>query len=339
MENCPIYVQQNQSTEINMKAAVTTKAGEPNVIEIQEIPQPEVKSGWILIRVKAFGLNRSELFTRRGESPDVKFPRIQGIECVGIVENDPTNTYKNGLQVAAIMGGMGRFFDGGYAEFALVPKEIVFPFNSKLPWSILGAIPEMFQTVSGSLNQALEIELGETLLIRGGTSSIGMLACQLAKTKGLKVISTTRNPAKQQALLDNGADHVIIDKGDVSTPLKEHFPDGVNKVLELIGTRTLKDSLKCIGYKGMVCMTGILGNEWTMSGFTPMGDIPSLGRLTVYMGEAENLQKELLQEFIDAVETGNLRISIDRTFKLDEIVKAHQYMENNQAQGKIVVEI
>ena len=322
-----------------MKAAVTTKAGEPDVIEIQEVPQPEVKSGWVLIRVKAFGLNRSELFTRRGDSPNVEFPRIQGIECVGIVENDPANRYPKGQQVAAIMGGMGRFFDGGYAEYTLVPKEIVFPFNSKLPWSTLGAIPEMFQTVSGSLNQALEIESGETLLIRGGTSSIGMLACQLAKTKGLEVISTTRNPAKQRTLLDNGADHVIIDKGDVSTSLRELYPDGVNKVLELIGPRTLKDSLKCIGYKGMVCMTGILGNEWTMSEFTPMGDIPSLGRLTVYMGEVENLQKESLQEFIDAVETGDIKLTIYRTFKLDEIVKAHQYMESNQAKGKIVVEI
>ena len=322
-----------------MKAAVTTKAGEPNVIEIQEVPQPEIKSGWVLIRVKASGLNRSELFTRRGDSPNVKFPRIQGIECVGIVQNDPTNRYIKGQQVAAIMGGMGRFFDGGYAEYALVPKEIVFPFNSKLPWTTLGAIPEMFQTVSGSLNQALEIESGETLLIRGGTSSIGMLACQLAKTKELKVISTTRNSTKQQALLDNGADHVIIDKGDVSTLLKKLYPDGVNKVLELIGTRTLKDSLKCIGYKGMVCMTGILGNEWTMSEFTPMGDIPSLGRLTVYMGEAENLQKESLQEFIDAVEAGGVRLTIDRTFKLDEIVEAHKYMESNHAKGKIVIEI
>ncbi|MCZ6622608.1 MAG: zinc-binding dehydrogenase, partial [Deltaproteobacteria bacterium] len=117
------------------------------------------------------------------------------------------------------------------------------------------------------------------------------------------------------------------------------FPNGVDKVLELIGTRTLKDSLKCIKPKGIVCMTGILGSEWTMSEFTPMGDIPSLGRLTVYMGEAGNLQKESLQEFIDAVESGDMRVTIDRTFKLDEIVEAHRYMEGNQAKGKLVVEI
>ena len=320
-----------------MKAAVTTKAGDPEVIEIQEVEMPKVKTGWVLLKVKAFGLNRSELFTRRGDSPGVEFPRIQGIECVGVIEEDASGTYSKGQQVAAIMGGMGRFFDGGYAEYTSVPLEIVFPFRSSLPWETLGAIPEMFQTVSGSLNQALEIAKGETLLIRGGTSSIGMLSSQLAKVKGLTVVSTTRNPDKKQALLDNGADHVVIDEGTVEDQVRKIYPEGVNKVLELIGTRTLKDSLKCIAPKGMVCMTGILGNEWTMKEFTPMGDIPSLGRLTVYMGESKNLSKELLQEFIDEVENGNINLNIDQVFELEQVSQAHQYMEDNKANGKIIV--
>ncbi len=322
-----------------MIAAVTIQPGGPSVIEIKEVPKPKIKSGWALISVKAFGLNRSEIFTRRGESPGVTFPRIQGIECVGVVEEDPSNTYAKGQQVAAIMGGMGRFFDGGYAEYSLVPLDIILPFSSQLPWETLGAIPEMFQTVSGSLHQALEIEHGETLLIRGGTSSIGMLACQLAKSKGLTVISTTRNLKKKEALLVNGADFVVIDNGSVSDQVRELFPLGVNKVLELVGTKTLKDSLKCIAPKGMVCMTGILGNEWTMKEFTPMGDIPSLGRLTVYMGESNNLSKELFQEFIDHVEKGTIVLNIDKVYQLDEVAAAHQYMEDNNAIGKIVVTI
>ena len=132
---------------------------------------------------------------------------------------------------------------------------------------------------------------------------------------------------------------MVIDDGSVREQVRDLFPAGVDKVLELIGTRTLKDSLKCIKPKGVVCMTGILGNEWTMKDFTPMGDIPSLGRLTVYMGEAGNLQKELLQEFIDGVEDGTIKINIDKIFRLDQIVEAHQYMESNQAKGKIVIEI
>lgn len=322
-----------------MKAAVTTKSGEPEVIQIKELPKPVGKPGWVLIQVKAFGLNRSELFTRRGDSPGVEFPRIQGIECVGLIENDPSGTFQKGQQVAAMMGGMGRFFDGGYAEYALVPKEIVLPFTSNLPWDVLGAIPEMFQTVSGSLIQALEIEEGEILLIRGGTSSIGLLACQLAKSRGLTVISTTRSNDKKQILIDNGADYVVGDNGNISGQVKEIFADGVNKVLELIGTKTLKDSLQCIAPKGIVCMTGILGNEWTLSSFTPMEDIPSLGRLTTYTGEAKNLPPELLQEFINEVEKENININIDKVFQLSQIVEAHQYMEGNRAKGKMVVKI
>ena len=320
-----------------MKAAVTTKKGNPDVIEIQHRSIPEPKEGWVLIKVKAFGLNRSELFTRQGHSPNVRFPRIQGIECVGVVENDPSGNLVKGQQVAAIMGGMGRDYDGGYAEYVVVPKQIIFPFKSNLPWQTLGAIPEMFQTVSGSLQEALEVSATDILLIRGGTSSIGMLSCQLAKNIGATVIATTRNENKTEYLLKNGADHVVIDQGSVKDPVRALFPDGIDKVLELIGTRTLKDSLKCIKPKGMVCMTGILGNEWTMKEFTPMGDIPSLGRLTVYMGEAANLNHKRLQEFIDLVQKGVINLNLDRVFQLNEIVKAHTYMEDNLAKGKLVV--
>jgi NADPH2:quinone reductase len=322
-----------------MKAAITLKAGPPDVIEVQELPVPQIKEGWVRIEIKAFGLNRSEIFTRQGHSPNVKFPRVQGIECVGIIDADPSGTYKKGQKVAAIMGGMGREFDGGYAEFVVVPVTIVFPFESHLPWSTLGAIPEMFQTVYGSLQQALEVTEGEILLIRGGTSSIGMLACQLAKHLGLTVISTTRNSDKEKALKENGADHVLIDDGKIANSLKLLFPNGVDKVLELIGTKTLKDSLKCIKTRGTVCMTGILGSEWSMKDFTPMGDIPSLGRLTVYMGESNNLDKTLLQDFITAIENEEIHITIDKIFKLEDIVKAHSYMESNLAKGKIVVQI
>ena len=320
-----------------MKAAVTIKAGPPSNIQIKDVPMPEVKPGWVLIKVRAFGLNRSEMFTRQGHSPGVEFPRIQGIECVGEVENDPSGKLKTGQKVAAIMGEMGRSYDGGYAEYTLVPEKIVFPFESDLPWSILGSIPEMYQTVSGSLDQALEIKENEVLLIRGGTSSIGILSCQIAKTKGLTVISTTRNAEKTEFLKELGADHVVIDDGTIQKKIRELFPNGVNKVLELIGTKTLKDSLQCIKPQGIVCMTGILGNEWTMKEFTPMGDIPSLGRLTVYGGDAENLTKESLQSFIALLETGKIEIKIDKVFELDQVPEAHEHMEANKGKGKLVV--
>lgn len=320
-----------------MKAVIVREAGPPEVLKIEEIPIPKPKEGWVLIRIKAFGLNRSEMFTRQGHSPNVKFPRVLGIECVGVIEDANRTNFQNGQKVAAIMGGMGREFDGGYAEYTCVPQTNVFPLETDLCWETVGAIPEMFQTAYGSLTAGLDVKVGQTLLIRGGTSSIGMSATALAKNMGLKVVSTTRNPDKMELLKEHGVDEVIIDDGTIAPKLREIFPDGVDRVLELVGTATMRDSLKCAGPGGIVCMTGILGNAWTLKEFTPMGDIPHTVRLTVYTGEAKDLSAGLLQEFVDGVASGKNQIKIDRTFAIDEIVEAHRYMESNQASGKLVV--
>ena len=124
-----------------MKAAVVRKPGGPEVLEIEQIPLPVPAPGWVLIRVKAFGLNRSELFTRRGLSPDVQFPRVLGIEAVGIVARAPAGEFQAGETVATVMGGVGRDFDGGYAEFTCVPATQVQSVRSSLPWEIIGAVP------------------------------------------------------------------------------------------------------------------------------------------------------------------------------------------------------
>ena len=134
-----------------MKAAVIYEAGGPEVLKIEQRPVPKPKSGEVLIRVKAFGLNRSELFTRRGYSADVKFPRVLGIEAVGLVEEAPGAEFRKGDMVMTAMGGMGRQFDGGYAEFVRVPAKQVRSVTTRLPWETLAALPEMLQTAWGSL--------------------------------------------------------------------------------------------------------------------------------------------------------------------------------------------
>src|SRR4051794_25575868 len=113
-----------------MKAAVLYTPGGPENFKIETRPIPEPNIGHVLVKVKAFGLNRSELMTRKGYSPNVAFPRILGIECVGEIENDPSGEFKQGQKVAAVMGGMGRGYDGSYAEYTVLPKEIIIPFES-----------------------------------------------------------------------------------------------------------------------------------------------------------------------------------------------------------------
>jgi len=175
-----------------MKAVVIHKAGGPEALKIEERPVPIVQPGWVVIKVKAFGLNRSELFTRQGHSPTVRFPRILGIEGVGIVENAPGSEFQSGQMVATAMGGMGREFDGSYAEYTSVPANQVKVIDSTLDWTVLGALPEMIQTAWGSLHVSLQLKAGQSLLIRGGTTSVGLAAAVLAKQQGALVAATTR---------------------------------------------------------------------------------------------------------------------------------------------------
>lgn len=320
-----------------MKAAVLYHPGPAENFQLQEKSIPKPDEGQVLIRIKAFGLNRSELMTRKGLSPNVQFPRVLGIECVGEVDFDPSGEYPKGQKIAAMMGEMGRAYDGSYAEYAVLPKTILYPIQSTLPWEILGAIPEMFQTVYGSLHLALSIQKGETILIRGGTSSIGMLATQIARHQGLYVIATTRNPAKVQTLLNNGANHVLIDEGQLSTQVRTLFPRGVDKTLELVGTETLQDSLQCTKVGGITCMTGMLSEKWAIPNFAPLEFIPATVLLTVFDSGQIRCAVQSFQEFIELVERGEIQLNISKVFTLDQIVEAHRYMESNQAGGKIVV--
>jgi NADPH:quinone reductase-like Zn-dependent oxidoreductase len=133
-----------------MRAIVLDAPGPPDALTIRELPVAAPAAGWVLIEVKAFGLNRSELHTRQGLASGVTFPRVLGIEAAGVAAQCPGGEFPIGHQVATMMGGMGRTFDGGYAEYTCVPARQVVPFTSDLQWSILGAVPEMLQTAYGS---------------------------------------------------------------------------------------------------------------------------------------------------------------------------------------------
>jgi NADPH:quinone reductase-like Zn-dependent oxidoreductase len=320
-----------------MKAVVVRRSGSPEVLEIEERPIPVPQCGEVLIRVKAFGVNRSELFTRQGLSPSVQFPRVLGIEAVGLVARAPGNEFLEGETVATAMGGMGRDYDGGYSEYTCVPATQVQALKTTLPWETLGAIPEMLQTSWGSLFKSLSLEKGEHLLIRGGSTAVGLAAAALAKLHGAVVAATTRKPEREMLLRKSGVDQTFIDNGLIAEQVKVVFPRGVDKVLELVGTATLKDSLRCAKQHGIVCMTGMVGNNWAFDKFSPMEVIPTAVSLTTYDGGAEDFMLTPLEELVEKIASGQLPIQVGKVFKLDQIVDAHRCMEDNTAGRKIVI--
>ena len=180
-------------------------------------------------------------------------------------------------------------------ERACVPVNQVVPFASNLDWPTLGAIPVMLLTANGSLDVGLDAKAGQTLLVHGGTSSIGMLTAVLAKRLNMTVLSSTRNPAKAKSLDDVGVDHVVIDDGSISGAVRQLYPDGVDGALELVGTPTLPDTLRCVRVHGVACFTGILSNQWTVEKYYPIDYIPRGVRLTAYSGDAADLPPMILQ--------------------------------------------
>ncbi|PUB25946.1 NADPH:quinone reductase-like Zn-dependent oxidoreductase [Promicromonospora sp. AC04] len=324
-------------SDTTMRAAVIDAPGAPEVLQVRRVPVPESVPGRVLIRVRAFGLNRSELHFRQGVAYSGSFPRIPGIEAAGIVEDAPGGELAPGTQVVTMMGGMGREFDGGYAEYVSVPASQVIPFRSDLPWDTIGAVPEMLQTAYGSLVIGAGVTAGQTLLIRGGTSSVGLTIAVLAKLRGVTVLSTTRSASRTERLRGVGVDHVLVDDGEVASAVRRIVPQGVDGAVELVGVNVMRDTLRATRQGGTTCFTGMLSDQWTIPDFYPMDWLPNGVRLTAYSGEAADLPAEALQEFLDAVADGAAVVPVGRTYGIDDIVQAHRDMEANVIGGKGVV--
>jgi len=325
-----------------MKAIVINQYGHADQLKIKDIPTPIPQQGEVLIRIKAFGINRAEIYMREGLWGDVA--KVSGIECVGLIEEDPSGVLCKGQKVVAIMGGMGRTINGSYAEYTCLPIKNVFPIETKLSWVELAAIPESYATAWSCLHENMNIEENETVFIRGGTSALGQAAINIAShIKGVTVISSTRSIDSVGALKALGCSEVLIEDGILNEKIREKYPAGINSVMDIVGNTTLLDSLKMVKKGGVVCNAGFLGGGDPIS-FNPLVDMPPSVNLNFFasfmFGTGDfPIGNIPMQKIIECAEQGKYKSKPSKVFSFNEISQAHQMMESNQAQGKIVVEM
>ena len=323
-----------------MRAIVITEPGGPEVLQVQEVADPVPGDQEILIAVKAFGVNHAETHMRKGEWPEAT--PISGIEAVGTVVKDPSGTLAEETKVLAIMGGLGRTRNGSYAEYTAAPAANVAVIETSLDWTELAAIPESYATAWLALHGNLELRAGQSLLVRGATSALGQAAVNIASDLGALVIATTRREDRAGLLRSLGAEGVVIETGAIAGEVRRLVPDGVDRVLDLVGNSVLRDSLQAVRAKGRVCQAGFLGGLGPVADFLPAFDMPS-GVQFSFFGSFEvgtaayPISAIPFRDIVTKAEAGVYQAKPVRVFAFEEIAEAHQVMEAGEAAGKLVV--
>ena len=321
-----------------MRAIVLEKFGGLDSLVYKDIPEPEPKTGHVVIEIRAFGLNHAELHMRRGEWAEAA--PVSGIECVGLVKSCPGGEFPVGAKVAALMGGLGRTINGSYAEYTRAPASNVALIEADLPWAELAAIPETYATAWTCLFRNLEIEKGQLLVIRGGTSSFGQAALKMAVSAGVRVIVTARDRHRFSIVEKLGADCCEIERPDLSKHIAE--AKKIDRVLNLVGNTVLLDSLAMLRRGGRSCLAGFLGGLAPVPDFNPLLQMSSGVHFSffgsfVFGTPGFPLSDVPLPQIAADAAAGRLDVKPTRIFRFEEIREAHRVMETNEARGKIVV--
>jgi NADPH:quinone reductase-like Zn-dependent oxidoreductase len=328
-----------------MKAYVIERPGGPKALELRDIPSPEPGADEVTIRIRAFGLNRAEAYFRAGTMGAITTPRVPGIEAVGEVLSDPSGTFHPGQRVATLMGGMQFERPGSYAEeISVLRGNVIDLKDTTLSWEELAALPESYLTAWGALTRSLAIKRGQTLLVRGATSSVGLAAVVYAKTLGVHVIATTRSLENTSRLREVGADDAIVDNGEIADIARNVVPEGIDAALEVVGAATLRDTIKTLKPFGAVSVIGLLGGPPVLEHFHLMQDLPGAARLDFFTSgllgtPALPLTDAPLKWLAQETASGRIRSLRVRTFDFDDVPAAHSFMESNRAIGKIVVRL
>lgn len=335
--------QHSHSTRKHHESLCLEQAGGPDVLQIRDIPSVAPKADEVRIRVRAFGLNRAETYLRAGKMGPIDGLRVPGIEAVGEVVEDPSGKFRIGQRVATAMGGLQFTRQGSYAEEVTVLRTNVIDLDgTTLSWAELAALPQAYLTIWGALNKSLGIEAGQTLLVRGATSTVGLAAITYAKASGLHVIATTRSAKNENRLFLAGADDVIVDGGEIADDVRRLFPNGIDAALEVVGAATLRDTASTLRPFGAVAVVGLLGGPPVLEHLNLMTDLPPAVKLSFFPSQLFGtpslpLDDAPLRMIVDGVANKQIPSLLERTFAFDEVRQAHELIESNRALGKLVV--
>jgi NADPH:quinone reductase-like Zn-dependent oxidoreductase len=321
-----------------MKAIITRIFGGPEELCVVDVPPPEPKPNHVLISVRAFGINRAETYMRQGKWGDSA--RIGGIECVGVVAACPGGEFQPGTKVVAVMGGMGRTIDGSYAEFTNPPASNVAAVQTDLSWEHLATLPLSYASAWTCLTDGLALSQGQTIVVRGGTSAFGQAAVNIAAERGARVIATSRRQERLPGLEEMGANRGILERPDLTTTLPE--AGEIDAVLDLLGEQTALDSLALLRRGGRVCLAGFLGGTESSGNPAFLDEMPTGVFLTLFgssvLGTSScPLSGIPFQSFVDKAAAGVYKTRPALVLPFERIRQAHETMEANQANGKIVM--
>lgn len=322
-----------------MQAIVITEPGGPEVLQLMECPVPEPKGNEVLIRVAAAGVNRPEVLQRKGlYPPPPGASELPGLECAGEIAavGADVKNWKPGDKVCALLTG------GGYAQYAIADAGSVLPVPDGLSMEEAAALPETIFTVWANAFDDAQLKAGETLLLHGGTSGIGVTAIGLAKAVGAKVVVTCGTKAKCDAALRLGADAAYLyDEDKWDEAIRES--GGADVVLDMAGGDFVARNLSCLNSGGRhVSIAPLRGVEATINIFTIMRNRLRLSGSTMKsrpFAEKARLAADIRARVWPLIESGAFRPALDKVFPLADAAEAHARMESGAHTGKIVLKV
>jgi NADPH:quinone reductase len=321
------------------------RLGGPEVLQFDDLPNPEPRAGEVRLKVAAIGLNRAEVLFREGhyiEQP--KLPSLLGYEAAGTIEavGPGVTGFKIGDKVTT-MSAFSMTEYGVYGEVAIVPVHALAAWSEGLSAEQAASIWVQYMTAYGALVEFGKVKSGDTVLITAASSSVGYAAIQIAKAAGATAIATTRTSAKKANLLAHGADHVVATQ-------EEDLPARVQEITGGRGANLVFDAVAGPYVETLVrsCARGatvFLYGSFDMSP-TPFPLVEALGRdvslrgYTVWPVITDPARLKRCQQYVlSGLKSGTLKPVLDRTFPFSEVVEAHRYMESNKQNGKITLKV